>query len=135
MIPTRGIAARNGFRSYGEFLIAETLVHYKIPFQYEPDLFLKDQNKYVIWHPDFYLPKYNTIIEYFGMKGDKNYDTGIRKKKRLYYENHLNLIPVYPATLKKDYKAYILHGIQAHLKRLDRDLESRIYHREKTPYI
>ena len=101
----------NNYRSNGERTIAKFLNQYGLSFVYETDIYLQDKNKSYIWHPDFYLPEYHTIIEYFGMNGDKKYDQLTQRKKRIYYDNNYHLIPVYEKTLKKDFKTYILKSI------------------------
>ena len=117
---------KNKYKSKGETQIAKLLKQYGIRFEYEPDIYLKEENKRYIWHPDFYLPEHQTIIEYFGIRGDDNYDTGIKRKKKLYYQNHYNLIPVYPKTLKKNYKTYILTSLHNYQKNKLTDLERKI---------
>jgi len=117
---------KNKFKSNGERTIAKFLNQYGISFVYETDIYLTEGNKRYIWHPDFYLPGYNTIIEYFGMRGENNYDNGIRRKKKLYYQNNYNLIPVYTDTLKKDYQAYILKSLRNYQKNKLIDLERKI---------
>jgi len=114
------------YKSNGEKAIAKLLNQYGISFNYEPDIYLKEKDKRYIWHPDFYLPKYQTIIEYFGMRGYDNYDNGTKRKKKLYYQNHYNLIPVYPETLKKDYQTYILKSLHNYQKNKLIDLERKI---------
>jgi len=117
---------KNKYRSNGEKIIANMLDQYRISFVYEPDIYLKEGNKRYIWHPDFYLPEYQTVIEYFGIRGDNNYDNGTKRKKILYLQNHFNLIPVYPETLKKDYQTYILKSLHNYQKNKLIDLERRI---------
>ena len=114
------------YKSKGEVTIARLLNNYHIPFRYEPDLFLEDGPKRVIYHPDFYLPDYHTIIEYFGLKGQADYEQGILKKKQLYQANHYHLIPVYPATLQRNYETYIIKSLHTHLAGRTRDLEYRL---------
>jgi len=119
---------KNEYRSNGERTIAGLLDKYGIPFRYEPDIFLKGEDKCYIWHPDFYLPDYRAIIEYLGLSGNHDYDQITRRKKRIYHQNDYHFVPVYPETLQKDYQSYIFKSIQTYLsKRLD-DLCSRTLH-------
>jgi hypothetical protein len=72
-------------KSNGEKAIAEILKKYNIDFVYEHPLLIKetkenDTEKLRIWYPDFWLPKYSIIIEYFGMVGNPDYDKGKREK-------------------------------------------------------
>jgi hypothetical protein len=62
----------DNLKSKGEEAIAEVLKKYNIDFVYEYPLLIKEQKegdgeKLRIWYPDFWLPKYSIIIEYFGM--------------------------------------------------------------------
>lgn len=109
------------YRSRGEETIARFLDQYGLPFEYEPDIYLKQGQKRYIWHPDFYLPRQHTIIEYFGVNGDPDYDKTAQRKKRIYQENQYNFIPVYPATLTKNYQAYITKSIQNYLSNTARE--------------
>ena len=75
----------NNYKSRGERAIAEILTKYNLVFVYEHPLLIKEQKendseKLRIWYPDFWLPKYSIVIEFFGMEGDKNYDEGKRAK-------------------------------------------------------
>jgi len=106
---------KNEYRSRGESTIARMLEAYRIPFQYEPDIYLKSGKKNYIWHPDFYLPQYNTVIEYLGLSGNKDYDQITLRKKRIYHQNHYHFIPVYQKTLQLDYQSYIFKSIRDHL--------------------
>lgn len=122
------------YKSKGEATIARLLNQYHIPFRYEPDLFLEDGPKRVIYHPDFYLPEYHTVIEYFGLKGRADYEQGILKKKLLYQQNHYHLIPVYPITLQRNYETYILRSLHSHISDRTRDLEYRIRRHSQDAY-
>ena len=126
MTDANRVIKKETFKSRGEAAIARLLSQCRIPYRYEPDLYLEDGQKRVIYHPDFYLPDYHTIIEYFGLKGHADYEQGIQKKKHLYQKNHYHLIPVYPATLQRNYETYILKSLHSHLAGRTRDLEYRL---------
>lgn len=119
------------YRSKGEEVIARALDQLMLPFEYEPDLFLRDGDKRYIWHPDFYLPRYQTVIEYFGIEQDPCYDQMTRRKKRVYAANAYHLIPVYPATLRMNYQAYISKNIRSGLTARIEDLDRRTGYRRK----
>lgn len=89
--------------------------HYKIPFQYERELLIKDRSKSRIWHPDFYLHKYgNIVIEYFGVENDTFYDKSCIYKKKVYSENHIDLIKIFPKDIRaRNLKSKILDGINS----------------------
>jgi len=103
----------NNYKSSGEKKIAEFLDHYKIPYQYEKELLIKDKDKSRIWYPDFYLYKYgNIIIEYFGIENDPFYDRNYSYKKRIYSENHIDLIEIFPKDIReRNLENKILNGV------------------------
>jgi len=74
------------YKSYGEKVIAEMLAKHDINFEYEHPTLIRqkykddDKERLSIWYPDFWLPKYSIIIEYFGMEGNKEYDRGKDRK-------------------------------------------------------
>ena len=70
------------------------------------------ENKPRIWYPDFYLPEFGTYIEYYGLKGKRNYDSGIKRKETTYAKMGLDVIPIYPWTFSEDWKGYIMKGIK-----------------------
>ena len=119
----------NNYRSKGEITIAKFLNQYGLNFVYETDIYLQDKNKSYIWHPDFYLPEYHTIIEYFGMKGDKKYDQLTQRKKRIYSSNNYHLIPVYEKTLQRNYQAYIFKSIYNNQKNKLTNIQRTIRYR------
>ena len=109
------------YKSRGEEAIAEVLTQEHIGFKYEyPILALEtregDGDKLRVWYPDFWLPKYSIIIEYFGMVGVSDYDKGMQRKKDTYKQLELDLISVYPETIKKNLKAYLLINIDNFLR-------------------
>jgi len=117
-------------RTKGEIAIAEVLTKYNIEFEYEHPLLIKQQHendseKLRIWYPDFWLPKYSIIIEYFGMQGDKAYDKGKKQKLDAYKRLDLDCISVKPSTIKKDLKAYLLITIKRLINDKVRHFENR----------
>lgn len=89
----------------GEEEIAKLLLEHKILFSRNVKLFLKgDEKKYRV--PDFYLHKYNLVIEYFG-SWDYSKSIVFKKKERqrflkkinAYAINHINCIFIYPNEL------------------------------------
>lgn len=57
----RTIRTRRGLlvRSHAERRVAELLDHLGIAYEYEPMMYG--------WYPDFYVPRWNLVIEYWGM--------------------------------------------------------------------
>ena len=99
-------------KSKGERAIAEVLEKYNIPYEYEYPILIKDihdgdTEKMRIWYPDFWLPEYSIIIEFFGMNKN-DYKKGVELNKKIYKQLHFDLIPVYQKTLEKDLKSYLL---------------------------
>ena len=111
-------------------MIAEILTKYNIDFEYEYPLLIKDQKnndteKLRIWYPDFWLPKYSIVIEYFGIEGDSHYDKGKREKLAAYRKLDIDCIPVKASTLSKDLKSYLLITIKKLINEKVRHFENR----------
>lgn len=118
------------YKSEGERIIAETLTRYNIDFVYEYPLLIKEQHendseKLRIWYPDFWLPKYSIIIEYWGMEGNAAYDKMKEAKKAAYKKLDIDCINVYRSTIKKDLKAYLLIKIKQNLTEKVRHFDNR----------
>jgi hypothetical protein len=74
-----------------------------IPFLYEHPLLVYDRGSYRIWHPDFRLPTYGgLIVEYAGMPDVPDYMAGIRHKERVFQQNKLPAVFIYPRDLRND---------------------------------
>lgn len=118
------------YKSKGERAIAEVLKKYNIDFVYEYPILIKetkdgDTEKLRIWYPDFWLPKYSIIIEYFGIVGDKHYDNCKKEKLKAYRNLDLDCIPVKPSTIKKNLRAYLLKSIKRLINDKVRHFENR----------
>jgi len=118
------------YKSKGEKAVADILTKYNIDFEYEYPILIKqnydgDDEKLRIWYPDFWLPKYSIIIEYFGMEGDVNYDKGKREKLDTFKRLDIDCISVKPSTIKKDLKSYLLISIKKLINEKVRHFESR----------
>lgn len=93
--------------SKGEKKIAEYFVKKRISFESFP--VIKVQKYFygfttpfskVKLHPDFYLPEYNVIVEYWGMIDNENYKRdNYDYKKKLYQDNGIEFISLYPKDL------------------------------------
>lgn len=114
-----------GYKSEGERRIAEFLEEARIDFVYEKPILIEDKGKQRIWYPDFWLPDYSIIIEYFGVVGEEAYDLAIKHKMKVYAQNHLNVIPVYPQTFEADWKDYVLRSIRKTLVHRVIDFEGK----------
>jgi hypothetical protein len=107
------------FKSGGERLIGNFLDNHKIRYQYEPAILVSDlHDKQRLWYLDFKLPEYAAFIEYFGMAGKPSYDEGIKAKMAVYKKMEMDVIPIYPSTLKGDWQQHIMEELDAiNLKR------------------
>lgn len=118
------------YKSKGEELIAEVLTKYNIEFEYEYPLLIKetkdgDTEKLRIWYPDFWLPRYSIVIEFWGRIGDPAYDKGKEAKIKAYNELKIDHIDVKASTIQKDLKAYLLISIKKILNEKVRHFENR----------
>ena len=114
------------YKSEGERRIAGHLEQYGIPFLYEKPTLVIDSGKPRIWYPD--LTIYGSIIlEYFGFKGNNDgYDNGIEHKKKIYRENQLDLISVYPSHLQNAWREYILSSMDAILNGRGKEFQETV---------
>ena len=118
------------FKSNGERAISDILKKYNIQFEYEHPLLIKetkenDTEKLRIWYPDFWLPKYSIVIEYFGGDGNPDYDKGKEAKLKAYKSLDIDYISVYPRTIDKNLKAYLLIKIKTLINGKVRHFETR----------
>lgn len=74
----------SSYKSKAEVQIGRFLEKSNINYKYEHPLAVIDRGKTRIWYPDFYLPRYGIIIEYFGVNGDKGYNERTEHKKEVY---------------------------------------------------
>jgi len=88
-------ADRTVVQSRGERQSADWLVVHKIAYRYD-DKFQIIQG-YAI-RPDFYLPRYDVYIEYWGMD-TTDYKIGMLLKQKLYQQQGKKLLSFYPADL------------------------------------
>jgi len=104
------------FKSWGEEQIARLLDRNSIPYLYEHPLAVVDQGKVKIWYPDFQLPGYGVLIEYFGRTNDADYGEGMQKKQAIYEGNGPTALLVTRQDLRGDWPDVILHRIDAVLE-------------------
>jgi len=106
-------ASRQGpFKSAGERRIAEILDASGIRYDYERPLLVLDRGQPRIWYPDFYLPELAVYLEYFGIVADEGYDRRTRHKKAVYEAMELDVIAIYPATFRTDWRGYIVDSLE-----------------------
>ena len=106
-------------QSQGEKMIADFLFTNQVDFDYDKVITLKGNEDNVegyktSWiRPDFFLTEFDVIIEYWGLKGDCDYDTKMDIKKRLYKESGKRFISIIPENLKE-----LDHILKTKLERL-----------------
>ena len=94
--------SKPAYRSAGERRVGEFLEEAGIPFEHEAPILVRDRGKPKIWYPDFYLPDFHTIIEYFGVEGDPAYERVKRRKRAAYRANRIPAIYMGPRNLSLD---------------------------------
>ena len=107
------------YKSKGERRIAEYLQERNIAFQYEYPLAIRDRSMVRIWYPDFRLPEYGMIIEYFGMNGNASYNEQIAHKIKTYQEAGIDGIYLLESSFSGDWE----EGISA---RIEQTLEGKL---------
>ena len=90
-------ADRTVVQSRGERKIADWLARRELEYRYD-DKFQIIQGYAV--RPDFYLPRYDVYIEYWGLD-TTDYKIGMLLKKKLYQQEGKKLISLYPADMPK----------------------------------
>lgn len=112
---------RPEYKSRAERQIADFLVGRRIPFIYEKPTAVMDGSKLKIWYPDFSL-QYGVLIEYFGVVGSRDYTDKARHKLRVYHDNHLDVIPLYPSDMIPQWRDNLLRRLESILDGRMRDL-------------
>lgn len=114
------------YRSKAEVQIARLLDREGIAFRYEHPLAVIDRSRVRIWYPDFTLPEYGMIIEYFGMNDDPGYRRRAEHKIQVYWETGIEGVFLTEESLRGDWPARVVGQIEGVLQgRLDRFCRSR----------
>lgn len=114
------------FKSEGERKIAYFLDANSFKYRYETGVLVRaGSEKTRIWYPDFYLPEFKTYIEYYGMAGNKCYDTGIKTKDSIYAKTGIDVIAVYPWMFAENWEGYIMRELKRGIYRKYRDLAQK----------
>ena len=100
------------FRSWGEAQIGRMLDCHGIRYLHEHPLAVIDRGRPRIWYPDFQLPGYGIIMEYFGRVHDPSYAEGMIRKKRVYQENGVSALTYTPDIFHGNWPDRILGDIQ-----------------------
>jgi hypothetical protein len=106
----------SSFKSKGEREIGEFLKRQQIAYQYEYPLAVVDRGKTKIWYPDFRLPEYGMIMEYFGMNGDSSYNQQMAHKMEVYIEAGINGIYLTESTMKGPWQEMVIERIEQTLE-------------------
>ena len=118
----------SSFKSRGERQIAGFLEQEKIAYQYEYPLAIVDRGKTKIWYPDFKLPEYDIIIEYFGMNGVQSYNSQMEHKLQAYRDAGINGIYLAESSMKGPWKRLVVERIE---QILEGKLENIRQHRSR----
>lgn len=103
------------YKSRGEAQVGRLLDRYGIPFFYEHPRTVHDAGRQRTWHPDFSLFSYRgLVLEYAGMPDRPDYMQGIRKKQRVYAQNNIPAVFVYPQDLRgPQWQAQVIERIRS----------------------
>lgn len=109
------------YKSRGEEQIARLFERNGIAYRYEQPVAVVDRGKTRVWYPDFYLPEYGMIIEYFGVNGDPGYNERTKHKREVYKRTGIEGVFLTNESFKGDWPRRIMSQIEGILKkRLDR---------------
>lgn len=108
-----------GYRSRAEVRIAGILDREGIAYRYEHPMAVVDQGKTRIWYPDFYLPQYAMILEYFGVNGDAAYDRRTEHKMQVYETTGVEGVFLNEDTLRR-------HGAIGITRQIEEVLQQRL---------
>jgi hypothetical protein len=100
------------FKSKGERQIASYLDGQGMAYQYEYPLAIIDRGQTRIWYPDFRLPEYGMIIEYFGMNGNSNYNDQMAHKMGVYKDAGIDGIYLMESSLRGPWQELITERIE-----------------------
>lgn len=115
----------NWFRSWGEKQIALLLERNGIEYQYEYPVAVVDDGKTRINYPDFRLPKYNIIVEYFGVNGNCGYDQKAHHKMEVYRREGIDAIFLTRDSLRGDWPTAVMNQIEDVLRNRVRSFYDR----------
>lgn len=93
----RRVRTKSGFRvrSNAERLIAEMFDYLELAYYYEEPLVLDR----IRLKPDFYLPKENIYVEFWGLTHFPSYNRIKERKQNLYKKHGIRVISLYPRDL------------------------------------
>lgn len=114
------------YKSWGEEQIARLLDRNNISYQYEYPLAVVDHGMVRLYYPDFRLPEYGLIIEYFGVNSEPQYDEQVRHKIEVYKHAGIEGLFLSRDSLRGNWPTRIMGQIDGILrKRLQRFCSGR----------
>ncbi|MCD6287485.1 MAG: hypothetical protein J7M12_00075 [Candidatus Hydrogenedentes bacterium] len=102
--------------SYGEKQVARMLSRYRIQYEYEYPMAVRDRGKVRVWYPDFWLPDYGIAIEYVGGISSADYIAGVAHKRAVYEAAGIPCIFVEHDMLRGNWPDQIAKQIRCVLK-------------------
>ncbi len=88
---------------------------------------IKERDQVRIWYPDFRLPEYGMIIEYFGMNGNRAYDEQTLNKIITYKQAGIDGIYLMESSFLGNWQEQILDRIEGSLEDKLREIGSCKY--------
>lgn len=86
-------------KSRPEKRISDFLFEHDIPYRYEMPFTVDDGN---IIRPDFYIPSHKIVIEYYGLRGDEDYERSLAYKQEYWKQrSDITLIEINPGEICK----------------------------------
>ena len=76
---------------------------------------VKDRDQVRLWYPDFRLPRYGMIIEYFGMNGNAGYEEQTIHKIETYKQAGIEGIYMVESSFLGNWQEQILERIEQSL--------------------
>ena len=131
-LPTESLGG-DYVKSWGEKVIADFLFEHDVSYKYERNHLWSGIN----YRPDFTIfktPKSGLIIEYFGLKGDADYDEMSEDKRRYWKaKRDWSLVEFSPRDIAEgtleSFRARLRHELEANDIRCDPLSEDEIWHR------
>jgi hypothetical protein len=99
------------YKSWTEFKIARFLEQVGLAFKYEKPTAVVDDGKTKLWHPDFSLAC-GPVIEFFGLMDNPDYAAGAQHKLKIYRDNGIHVLALYPDDLSEGWQERVLVWIE-----------------------
>jgi hypothetical protein len=87
-------------RSVAECFIANYLNTCGVEYAYEEPFLINTNSGKIKLYPDFYLPEFDLLVEYWGLVDcNSDYEQEMRWKMAHYHRNQMRFISIYPSNL------------------------------------